>query len=67
MICIALIVAGITWIVLEQRRADVGSEVRVELMRGVLFADTDVRTADMSGKATCRELGEAIVQLVGKA
>ena len=29
-----------------------------------LFADTDVRTADMGGKATCRELGEAIAQLV---
>ncbi|TMJ76472.1 MAG: tartrate dehydrogenase [Alphaproteobacteria bacterium] len=29
-----------------------------------LFADTDVRTADMGGKATCRELGDAIAQLV---
>ena len=26
-----------------------------------LFADTDVRTADMGGKATCKELGEALV------
>ena len=26
-----------------------------------LFADTDVRTADMGGKATCKELGETIV------
>ena len=25
-----------------------------------LFAETDVRTADMGGKATCRELGEAL-------
>ena len=23
-----------------------------------LFADTDIRTADMGGKATCRELGD---------
>ena len=29
-----------------------------------LFTDTDVRTADMGGKATCKELGEAIVALV---
>jgi tartrate dehydrogenase/decarboxylase/D-malate dehydrogenase len=29
-----------------------------------LFADTDVRTADMGGKATCAELGAAIVELV---
>ena len=28
-----------------------------------LFTETDVRTADMGGKATCRELGEALVQL----
>ena len=34
----ALIVAGITWIVLEQRRADAESEVKVELIRGVIFA-----------------------------
>ena len=34
----ALIVAGITWIVLEQRRADALREVRVDVMRGVLFA-----------------------------
>lgn len=34
----ALIVGGITWIVLEQRRADALADVRVELMRGVLFA-----------------------------
>lgn len=33
-----LIVAGITWIVLEQRRADAGAEVKVELVRGVAFA-----------------------------
>src|SRR5262245_35802838 len=31
-----------------------------------LFADTDVRTADMGGKATCKELGEAMVQLVSR-
>ena len=31
-----------------------------------LFADTDVRTADMGGKATCRELGDALVELVGR-
>jgi len=29
-----------------------------------LLADTDVRTADMGGKATCRELGGALVELV---
>ena len=34
----ALIVAGITWIVLEQRRADAESDVKVELVRGVIFA-----------------------------
>jgi drug/metabolite transporter (DMT)-like permease len=34
----ALIVAGITWIVLEQRRAAAGDEVQVELVRGVAFA-----------------------------
>lgn len=34
----ALIVAGITWIVLEQRRADAASDVNVELVRGVVFA-----------------------------
>ncbi len=34
----ALIVAGITWIVLEQRRAAAESDVKVELVRGVLFA-----------------------------
>ena len=33
-----LIVAGITWIVLEQRRADAGAAVKVELVRGVVFA-----------------------------
>jgi tartrate dehydrogenase/decarboxylase / D-malate dehydrogenase len=31
-----------------------------------LFSETDVRTADMGGKATCRELGEALVELVGR-
>jgi tartrate dehydrogenase/decarboxylase/D-malate dehydrogenase len=31
-----------------------------------LFTETDVRTADMGGKATCRELGEALVQLAGR-
>ena len=31
----------------------------------VLFAETDVRTRDMGGKATCRELGDAMVELVG--
>ena len=34
----ALIVAGITWIVLEQRRADADAEIRVELVRGLVFA-----------------------------
>jgi drug/metabolite transporter (DMT)-like permease len=34
----ALIVVGITWIVLEQRRADAEGAVEVELLRGVLFA-----------------------------
>ncbi len=34
----ALIVAGITWIVLEQRRADAENDVKVELIRGVIFA-----------------------------
>ena len=29
-----------------------------------LFAETDVRTADMGGKATCKELGSALVELV---
>ena len=29
-----------------------------------LFTETDMRTADMGGKATCRELGEAIIQLL---
>lgn len=33
-----LIVAGITWIVLEQRRADREDAVRVELARGLVFA-----------------------------
>ena len=34
----ALIVGGITWIVLEQRRADAEGELRVELVRGLVFA-----------------------------
>ena len=34
----ALIIAGITWIVIEQRRGDVGSDARADVMRGVLFA-----------------------------
>jgi drug/metabolite transporter (DMT)-like permease len=34
----ALIVGGITWIVLEQRRADAAGSIRVEMMRGVAFA-----------------------------
>ncbi|MEK7693380.1 MAG: DMT family transporter, partial [Chloroflexota bacterium] len=34
----ALIVVGITWIVLEQRRADAAGDVNVELVRGVVFA-----------------------------
>jgi tartrate dehydrogenase/decarboxylase / D-malate dehydrogenase len=29
-----------------------------------LFAETDVRTADMGGRATCREMGDALVELV---
>jgi drug/metabolite transporter (DMT)-like permease len=33
-----LIVAGITWIVLEQRRADIASDARVELVPGVALA-----------------------------
>src|SRR5258705_3034810 len=31
-----------------------------------LFVESDVRTADMGGKATCRELGDALVQLVSR-
>jgi drug/metabolite transporter (DMT)-like permease len=34
----ALIVGGITWIVLEQRRSDAEATVKVELLRGVAFA-----------------------------
>jgi drug/metabolite transporter (DMT)-like permease len=34
----ALIVAGITWIVIEQRRADTEPNVRADVMRGVVFA-----------------------------
>jgi drug/metabolite transporter (DMT)-like permease len=34
----ALIVAGITWIVLEQRRADALADVRADAMAGVVFA-----------------------------
>lgn len=34
----ALIVLGITWIVLEQRRADADQAMKVQLGRGVLFA-----------------------------
>ncbi len=34
----ALIVAGITWIVIEQRRADALADVRTDVMRGVMFA-----------------------------
>jgi drug/metabolite transporter (DMT)-like permease len=34
----ALIVAGITWIVLEQRRSDAEAKLNVELLRGVAFA-----------------------------
>lgn len=33
-----LIIAGITWIVIEQRRGDAESNIRVDVMRGVLFA-----------------------------
>ena len=29
-----------------------------------LFTETDVRTRDMGGKASCRELGDALVALV---
>lgn len=36
----ALIVVGITWIVLEQRRADSEGSVRVELVRGTVLAVT---------------------------
>ena len=32
-----------------------------------LFAETDVRTRDMGGTATCRELGDAMVELVQAA
>ena len=31
-----------------------------------LFAETDVRTADMGGKATCREMGDVMVELVSR-
>ena len=34
----ALIVAGITWIVFEQRRADAEGSVRIEMMRGAALA-----------------------------
>lgn len=34
----ALIVGGITWMVLEQRRADAAGDARVELARGLAFA-----------------------------
>ncbi|MDP9237696.1 MAG: DMT family transporter [Chloroflexota bacterium] len=34
----ALIVGGITWIVLEQRRSDAEASIQVELLRGVAFA-----------------------------
>lgn len=34
----ALIVGGITWIVLEQRRSDAAANIRVELLRGVTLA-----------------------------
>jgi drug/metabolite transporter (DMT)-like permease len=34
----ALIVIGITWIVLEQRRAAAEADIKVELVRGVIFA-----------------------------
>jgi drug/metabolite transporter (DMT)-like permease len=34
----ALIVGGISWIVVEQRRADMAGSVKVELVRGVVFA-----------------------------
>jgi drug/metabolite transporter (DMT)-like permease len=34
----ALIVGGITWIVLEQRRADAAGDVKIELTRGLAFA-----------------------------
>jgi drug/metabolite transporter (DMT)-like permease len=34
----ALIVAGITWIVVEQRRADAAASVSVEIVRGVVLA-----------------------------
>jgi drug/metabolite transporter (DMT)-like permease len=34
----ALIVAGITWIVLEQRRADALADIRTDVMAGVIFA-----------------------------
>ena len=34
----ALIVAGITWIVIEQRRGDAAAEIRVDIVRGAAFA-----------------------------
>jgi drug/metabolite transporter (DMT)-like permease len=34
----ALIVAGITWIVVAQRRAQAGESLRVDVLRGVVFA-----------------------------
>jgi len=33
-----LIVGGISWIVVEQRRVDVAGSVKIELVRGVVFA-----------------------------
>src|SRR5690606_8908338 len=32
-----------------------------------LFADTDVRTRDMGGKATCKEMGKAVAELLTDA
>jgi tartrate dehydrogenase/decarboxylase / D-malate dehydrogenase len=32
----------------------------------ILFADTDIRTPDMGGKASCQDLGDALVELVGR-
>jgi tartrate dehydrogenase/decarboxylase/D-malate dehydrogenase len=41
------------------------AEAAAAIVRSIetLFAETDVRTRDMGGKATCRELGDTLVEL----
>src|SRR5204863_253446 len=47
---------------MTRKRREVASATVAAIER--LFAETDVRTADMGGKATCKELGTALVELV---